>query len=202
VKSTDMFVSAKSRKTLPNPIVLPEQNLPEGKVVSPYVIDLWKDQKKKKVPKKPNVHILNPGEIYPLIPQKTAEELAKEEAKKLIEARLLEKKNREKEILKYEESEESEDRREYRRNEDTIKENLIIQHQGQKTKEAEKNGITFNDNKSHESDKINASDASTPPTREAQIAKVKQAMNQFEVFQKTGTGSDDKGFFRNLKKIL
>lgn len=41
MRSTDMFLSADSRKNQTTPLVLPEQNAPTGKAFSPYLVSLW-----------------------------------------------------------------------------------------------------------------------------------------------------------------
>lgn len=41
MKSTDMFLSADSRKTPPQQVILPEEKTPKGRSYSPHTISLW-----------------------------------------------------------------------------------------------------------------------------------------------------------------
>ena len=144
MRSTDMFLSAESRKKVSVPLFLPEQKLPRGEAFSPHVLSLWKNP-------------LKTSEISSVI---SAPENISQIIKKADQGS-----------------------QENRENRDNIA-------QGEDSSEAD-----FTLHSLPES-------LAKVPSREDQIAKVKQAMSQFEEISKAHTRSEKSGFFRNLKKLI
>ncbi len=139
MRSTDMFLSASSRKNAEKPVVLPQQTAPKGESFSPHVLSLWEKPLYASVEQK-----IIPA---PQISQNKNPEISKNSSLSL---------------------------------------------------ETEKSAVfseTFSAHALPESE-ISA------PSREDQIAKVKQAMRQFEEVTGKTSQASNKGFFRNLSSLL